>query len=253
MSDGIGSKKVVLSLRDVKVAVNGTEIVKGFSLDVHAGERHALMGPNGSGKSTLASALMGHPSYQVSGQILLDGAPLQDLPPHERARAGLFLGFQYPVAVPGVQVATFLRAAVNARRGVEVPIRDFRKEMQAAFKAMGVPAEFAGRYLNDGFSGGEKKRLEILQMLMLEPRFALLDETDSGLDVDALKVVSEGIRLAAGDDAGVLLITHYQRILTHVQPTHVHVFVKGRLVKSGGPELAAYVEQNGYDGLAQAA
>jgi len=253
MSDQGHDKKVVLSLRDVKVRVEGTEIVKGVTLDVHAGERHALMGPNGSGKSTLASALMGHPSYHLSGGIYLDGQPIHDLPPHERARAGLFLGFQYPVAVPGVQVATFLRAAVNARRGHEVPIREFRKEMQAAFAALDVPAGFASRYLNDGFSGGEKKRLEILQMLMLKPRFALLDETDSGLDVDALKVVSEGIRLAATDDTGVLLITHYQRILTYVQPTHVHVFVKGRLVKSGGPELALQVEANGYDGLAEAA
>jgi len=243
----------VLSLRDVHVSIDGNEIVKGLSLDVFPGERHALMGPNGSGKSTLASALAGHPAYTLTGQILLDDQPIHDLPPHERARAGLFLGFQYPVAVPGVQVATFLRLAVNARRGREVPIREFRKELQAAFEALDVPGGFASRYLNDGFSGGEKKRLEILQMLMLQPRFAVLDETDSGLDVDALKVVSEGIRLAAGPDAGVLLITHYQRILNHVQPTHVHVFVKGRLVKSGGPELATHVEEHGYDGLAEAA
>jgi Fe-S cluster assembly ATP-binding protein len=243
----------VLSLRDVKVSIDGTEIVKGVTLDVLPGERHALMGPNGSGKSTLASALAGHPAYRLTGEVLLDGRPIHDLPPHERARAGLFLGFQYPVAVPGVQVATFLRLAVNARRGHEVPIREFRKELQAAFRALDVPSGFASRYLNDGFSGGEKKRLEILQMLLLQPRFSVLDETDSGLDVDALKVVSEGIRLAAGPETGVLLITHYQRILNHVQPTHVHVFVKGRLVKSGGPDLALHVEQHGYDGMSEAA
>lgn len=229
MSDARNTGSAVLSVRDLKVSVGDTEIVKGVSLDVRPGERHALMGPNGSGKSTLASALMGHPSYRVSGRIFLDGHPIQDLPPHERARAGLFLGFQYPVAVPGVQVATFLRAAVNARRGREVPIREFRKLLNEGFAALDVPKGFASRYLNDGFSGGEKKRLEILQMLMLQPRFAVLDET------------------------GVLLITHYQRILTYVEPTHVHVFVKGRLVRSGGSDLALYVEEHGYDGLSAAA
>jgi Fe-S cluster assembly ATP-binding protein len=253
MSEARNTGSAVLSVRDLKVWVGDTEIVRGVSLDVRAGERHALMGPNGSGKSTLASALMGHPGYRVTGEILLDGHPIQDLPPHERARAGLFLGFQYPVAVPGVQVATFLRAAVNARRGREVPIREFRKLLNEGFAALDVPKGFASRYLNDGFSGGEKKRLEILQMLLLQPRFAVLDETDSGLDVDALKVVAEGIRLAANDETGVLLITHYQRILTYVEPTHVHVFVKGRLVRSGGPDLALYVEEHGYDGLSEAA
>jgi len=243
----------IFSARDVRVTVNGTPIVKGVDLDVLPGERHAIMGPNGSGKSTLAAALMGHPAYEVEGSFSLAGQPLEELDPHERARAGMFLSFQYPVAVPGVQVATFLRAAVNAREGRDVPIRDFRMAMKAAFEALDVPASFASRYLNDGFSGGAKKRLEILQMLLLKPRFALLDETDSGLDVDALRVVSEGVVRAAGPETGLVLVTHYQRILNYVKPTHVHVFMQGRIVRSGGPDLALEVEERGYDWLAPAA
>jgi Fe-S cluster assembly ATP-binding protein len=243
----------VFACRDVHVFVGDKEIVKGVDLEVRAGEKHALMGPNGSGKSTLAAALMGHPSYRVTGEILLDGEPVHELPAEERARRGLFLGFQYPVAVPGVPVASFLRAALTARRGEEIPVREFRREMTAGFAALGVPADFAGRYLNDSFSGGEKKRLEILQMLMLRPRFALLDETDSGLDIDALKVVSEGVNLATGPDNGVLLVTHYQRILNYVRPDVVHVFMDGRVVRSGGPELAVELEARGYDWLAPAA
>jgi len=235
--------------RDVRVQVEGKEIVKGVDLQVRAGEKHALMGPNGSGKSTLAAALMGHPSYEVTGEILLDGQDVAGREPDERARLGMFLGFQYPVAVPGVSVANFLRAALGARRGADVPVKEFRKEMAAAFEALGVPREFAGRYLNDGFSGGEKKRLEIMQMLLLKPRFALLDETDSGLDIDALKVVSEGVNRAAGPDNALLLVTHYQRILDYVKPDVVHVFMNGNIVRTGGPELAHELEARGYDWL----
>ena len=238
----------IFACRDVHVFVGDKEIVRGVDLEIPAGAKHALMGPNGSGKSTLAAALMGHPSYRVTGEILLDGQPVHELAADARARLGMFLGFQYPVAVPGVSVANFLRAALSARRGAEVPIKQFRQELQAAFEALGVPREFMGRYLNDGFSGGEKKRLEILQMFLLRPRFALLDETDSGLDIDALKIVSEGINRAAGE-AGVLLVTHYQRILNFVQPDRVHVFMGGRIVRSGGPELARELEVRGYDWL----
>lgn len=243
----------VFAGRGLRVFVQDKEIVKGVDLEIRAGEKHALMGPNGSGKSTLAAALMGHPAYRVEGEILLDGVPVGDLPPEERARRGMFLGFQYPVAVPGVSVANFLRAALGARRGREVPVKEFRREMQDAFAALEVPREFAGRYLNDGFSGGEKKRLEILQMLLLRPRLALLDETDSGLDIDALKVVAAGINRAAGADVGVLLVTHYQRLLDHVRPDRVHVFMGGRIVSSGGPELALALEERGYDWLEPAA
>ncbi len=244
--------KPLLSCRDLCVTVAGKEIVKGVDLQIKRGEKHALMGPNGSGKSTLVLALMGHPGYEVAGDIELDGERLNDLAPEVRARAGVFLGFQYPVAVPGVPVATFLRTALSALRGEEISVRDFRREMQTAFAALGVPQEFADRYLNDGFSGGEKKRLEILQMLMMQPRIALLDETDSGLDIDSLKVVAEGVRRAAGDDTGVLLVTHYQRILEYVQPDTVHVFMNGRIVRTGGPELAGELERRGYDWLAPA-
>lgn len=246
-------KRPIFSCRGVRVSIEGKEIVKGVDLDIHPGEKHALMGPNGSGKSTLAAALMGHPAYEVTGEIWLNGEPIHDLPAHERARRGMFLGFQYPVAVPGVTVANFLRAALGARRGEDVPVRQFRKELFDAFDKLSVPRDWAGRYLNDGFSGGEKKRLEILQMMMLQPSFALLDETDSGLDIDALKDVSEGINIAAsrngGGDVSVLLVTHYQRILNYVQPDHVHVFMGGRIVKSGGPELSLILDEKGYDGL----
>ena len=244
-----GKHQTVFSCRDVRVAVGDKEIVKGVDLEIRAGEKHALMGPNGSGKSTLALALMGHPGYTVTGEMSVLGTRVDELAAHERARLGMFLGFQYPVPVPGVAVANFLRAALGARRGAEVPVREFRAEMKAAFDSLAVPKDFAGRYLNDGFSGGEKKRLEILQMLMLKPVFALLDETDSGLDIDALKVVSAGVNMAAGDDTGVLLVTHYQRILDYVKPDKVHVFMGGRIVRSGGPDLAKELEARGYDWL----
>ncbi|HPF36009.1 Fe-S cluster assembly ATPase SufC [bacterium] len=248
----MNAKTPVFSCRGVRVSVEGKEIVKGVDLDVMPGEKHALMGPNGSGKSTLAAALMGHPAYEVSGEILLRGERVDGLAPDERARMGMFLGFQYPVAVPGVTVASYLRAVLSARRGADVPVREFRKEMDAAFAELGVRKEFVTRYLNDGFSGGEKKRLEILQMLMLKPEFALLDETDSGLDIDALKVVSEGINKAHHADNGVLLVTHYQRILDYVKPDVVHVFMDGRIVRTGGFELAGELEAKGYDWLAPA-
>jgi len=243
------SRTPVFSCRNVHVSVEGKSIVKGVDLDVYAGEKHALMGPNGSGKSTLASALMGHPSYEVTGEIFLHGERVDGLEPDERARLGMFLGFQYPVAVPGVSVASFLRAALTARRGKDIPVREFRKEMDAAFAELNVKKDFVSRYLNEGFSGGEKKRLEILQMLMLKPGFALLDETDSGLDIDALKVVSEGINTSVGPEQGLLLVTHYQRILDYVQPDIVHVFMDGRIVRTGGIELAGELEAKGYDWL----
>ena len=243
----------LFSCRGVRVSVEGKEIVKGVDLVIRAGEKHALMGPNGSGKSTLAAALMGHPAYEVTGEILLNGEDLAALAPDQRARRGLFLGFQYPVAVPGVTVASFLRAALSARQGREVPVREFRQQMKAAFEALDVPGEFAGRYLNDGFSGGEKKRLEIMQMLLLEPALALLDETDSGLDIDALKVVSAGVNRAAGPASGILLVTHYQRILEYVKPDVVHVFMDGRIVRTGGADLAHELEARGYDWLADEA
>ena len=239
----------VFSCRNLHVFIGDKEIVKGVDLDVLPGEKHALMGPNGSGKSTLAAALMGHPSYRVEGEIYLRGERVDNIAPHERARKGMFLGFQYPVAVPGVTVASYLRAILTARRGQDIPVRVFRKEMEAAFAELGVRKEFITRYLNDGFSGGEKKRLEILQMLMLKPDFALLDETDSGLDIDALKIVSEGINKAHREDSGVLLVTHYQRILDYVKPDVVHVFMDGRIVKTGGFELAGKLEARGYDWL----
>ncbi len=244
------TERPVFSCSDVHVHVADREVVKGVDLAVAAGEIHAIMGPNGSGKSSLVSALAGHPAYTLTGRVELDGEDLLALAPDERARRGLFLAFQYPVAIPGVTVGSFLRAAVSARRGVEVPVREFRKELQETMEALEMDRSFAGRYLNDGFSGGEKKRLEILQMLMLKPRFAMLDETDSGLDIDALRVVARGINRAAGSgEMGTLVVTHYQRLLDYVQPHVVHVFMSGRIVRSGGPELALELEARGYDWL----
>lgn len=242
-------KKPIFSCQDVRVYVEEKEIVKGVNLEVYPGERHALMGPNGSGKSTFAAALMGHPAYRLQGRIFLRGEEISELAPHERARLGMFLGFQHPVAVPGVTVANFLRAAVSARFGEEVPVLAFRKQLQAIFERLDVPWDFASRYLNDGFSGGEKKRMEMVQMLLLQPHFVLLDEVDSGLDIDALKVVARGINEATTGETGLLLVTHYQRILNYVQPDHVHVFKGGKIVRSGGFEQALELEERGYDWL----
>jgi Fe-S cluster assembly ATP-binding protein len=246
------SEAAVFTVRDARVYLEEKEIVKGVSLKLHPGEVHAVMGPNGSGKSTLAQALAGHPHYRLEGEVTLDGEPVHDMAPDERAQKGLFLGFQYPVAIPGVTVANFLRAAAAARTGASVSPLDFGKALVAQLDALEIPSAFAGRYINDGFSGGEKKRLEILQLLMLRPKVALLDEIDSGLDIDALKVVSRGINRATADGTAVLLVTHYQRILEYVKPGTVHVFVDGRIARSGGPEQALELEEKGYEWLTRA-
>jgi Fe-S cluster assembly ATP-binding protein len=246
----------LLELRNLHVALeDGTEIVKGVDLSVDSNQVHAVMGPNGSGKSTLAYALMGHPAYVITeGQILFDGEDVTELGADERAQRGLFLAFQYPHAIPGVTVTSFLRSALNATRkarngGVDDPVKipEFRKDVLAAMDKLKVPRELAQRYVNDGFSGGEKKRVEILQMAMLKPRIAVLDETDSGLDIDALKTVANGVQELVGPEMGALLITHYQRILNYVTPDFVHVFVGGRIVEEGGPELAQRLEAEGYE------
>ena len=246
----------LLKLENLHVSLeDGTEIVKGVDLEVDTNEVHAIMGPNGSGKSTLANAIMGHPAYVITeGKILLDGDDVTEKGADERAQRGLFLAFQYPHAIPGVTVTSFLRAAINAVRkarngGVENPIAipEFRKELLAQMDRLKVSRELASRYLNDGFSGGEKKRVEILQMAMLKPRMAVLDETDSGLDIDALRVVAGGVKELIGPEMGALVITHYQRILDYITPDHVHVFVDGRIVKSGGADLAKELEADGYD------
>ena len=245
-----------LEIRNLHVALeDGTEIVKGVDLEVELGQKHAVMGPNGSGKSTLAYALMGHPAYEVTeGQILFDGEDITELGADERAQRGLFLAFQYPHAIPGVTVTSFLRSAINAKRkaatgGEEdpVPIPEFRTNLLAAMEELKVPRELASRYLNDGFSGGEKKRVEILQMAMLKPKIAVLDETDSGLDIDALRIVANGVNKLVGPETGALVITHYQRILDYITPDFVHVFVDGRIVADGGPELAHKLEADGYE------
>ena len=246
----------VLELRNLHVALeDGTPIVKGVDLKVAQGEIHAVMGPNGSGKSTLSYAIMGHPAYQITdGQLLLDGEDITELGPDERAQRGLFLAFQYPQAIAGVTVTSFLRSAINATRkakngGVDnpIPIPEFRNELFAQMEKLKVSRELASRYLNDGFSGGEKKRVEILQMAMLKPRIAVLDETDSGLDIDALKIVAGGVKDLVGPDLGALVITHYQRILEYIKPDYVHVFVDGTIVEEGGPELAHRLEAEGYE------
>jgi Fe-S cluster assembly ATP-binding protein len=244
-----------LDIRDLHVSVQDKPILRGVTLTINQGEVHALMGPNGSGKSTLAYALTGHPGYQVtSGEVCYQGRNILELPADERSKLGLFLAFQYPVSVPGVSVANFLRTAINARRrsagngqGKPISIPEFRKLMREKMQMLNVDEAFAGRYLNDGFSGGEKKRVEILQMAVLEPRMAILDETDSGLDIDALRAVSEGVNRLAGPNMGVLLITHYQRLLNYIKPQFVHVLLNGRIVESGGPELALALEEKGYD------
>ena len=240
----------MLCIEGVHISVDGTEIIKGLSLTINLGEVHAIMGRNGSGKSTLANVIMGHPSYEVtSGTIKFKGVPLEEMEVFERARAGMFLSFQYPSSIPGVQVGTFLRKSVSAVRGDDAPTaREFRKELKVHMDALEMDKSFLSRYVNDGFSGGEKKRLEILQMLLLSPSLALLDETDSGLDIDALRVVADGIN-SITPTAGCLLITHYQRLLEHVKPDYVHVMIDGKIVKTGGADLAIELESKGYDWL----
>lgn len=249
-----------LEIKDLHVSIEDKEILKGLSLTVKQGEIHAIMGPNGTGKSTLAYTLMGHPNYTVTGgEVLLDGKNVLEMEPDERSRAGIFLAFQYPVAIPGVTVANFLRSAINSRRRAEnpedkgVPIPEFRKMLKEKMDTLKMDHTFAGRYLNDGFSGGEKKRAEILQMATLKPRFAILDETDSGLDIDALRIVSEGVNALSGPELGVLVITHYQRLLNYIKPHFVHVMLDGRIVESGGPDLALHLEEHGYDWLREKA
>ena len=245
-----------LEIKDLHVSIEDKEILKGLTLTIKQGETHAIMGPNGTGKSTLAYTLMGHPNYTVtSGEVLIDGENVLEMEPDERSRAGIFLAFQYPVAIPGVTVANFLRSAINSRRRAEnpedkgMPIPEFRKMLKEKMDALKMDHTFAGRYLNDGFSGGEKKRAEILQMATLKPRFAILDETDSGLDIDALRIVSEGVNALSGPELGVLVITHYQRLLNYIKPQFMHVMMGGRIVESGGPELALHLEDQGYDWL----
>jgi Fe-S cluster assembly ATP-binding protein len=240
-----------LQIENLHVRAGDKDILRGVDLTVDAGEIHALMGPNGSGKSTLANAVMGHPGFQVTeGRIVWDGEDVTEAEPDERARMGLFMAFQYPVAVPGVSVTKYLRTVLNAHRAARgeeaIPLREFRKTVEGAMELAKVPKEFSTRYLNDGFSGGEKKRMEILQMSLLRPKLAVLDETDSGLDIDALRIVAEGVNAVAGPDMGVLIITHYQRILDYVKPSHVHVMYQGRIVREGGPKLVDELEAKGY-------
>ncbi|MDW8045876.1 MAG: Fe-S cluster assembly ATPase SufC [Chloroflexota bacterium] len=240
----------LLEIRDLHAGIAGNEILKGVSLTIRAGEIHAIMGPNGSGKSTLANVLMGNPNYEVtSGDIILKGQRINDLSPDERARLGLFLAFQYPVPVPGVTLVNFLRQALNAVRGQEVPVREFRELLFQKMDLLKMDRDFARRYVNDGFSGGEKKRAEMLQMAILQPTVAVLDETDSGLDIDALRTVAEAVNQIMNPEMGLLLITHYQRLLNYIRPHYVHVLIDGRIVRSGGPELAEELEARGYEAL----
>lgn len=243
-----------LEIKDLHVSIDGKEILKGVDLTTKQGEIHAIMGPNGTGKSTLAYTLMGHPSYTVTqGEVLFKGQNLLELEPDERSRLGIFLAFQYPVAISGVTVANFLRSALNSRRRAinkedkGVPIPEFRKMLKEKMDMLKMDPTFAGRYLNDGFSGGEKKRAEILQMATLKPEIAILDETDSGLDIDALRVVADGVNALTGPELGVIVITHYQRLLNYIKPHFVHVMMGGRIVESGGADLALSLEEHGYD------
>ena len=245
-----------LDIRNVHVGIDGHEILKGVNLIVKQGEVHALMGPNGTGKSTLAYALMGHPSYEITeGEVCFKERDLLELEPDERSHLGLFLAFQYPVAIPGVSVANFLRTAINAQRKAKDPddkgisIPEFRRMLKERMDFLQMDHSFAGRYLNEGFSGGEKKRAEVLQMAALQPEIALMDETDSGLDIDALRIVAEGVNTLRGPDLGVLVITHYQRILNYIKPDYVHIMLDGKIVETGGPDLALHLEEHGYDWL----
>ena len=241
-----------LVIRNLHASIDGAEILKGVDLELSKGEVHAIMGPNGSGKSTLAHVMMGHPSYEVTeGEVIYKGEQVLDLDPDQRSRLGLFLAFQYPSAIPGVTVANFLRLAVNAHRrgedGEENPIRipEFRKLLQENMETLKIDRSMTSRYLNDGFSGGEKKRMEMLQMAVLRPEIAILDETDSGLDIDALRIVADGVNTLVGPEMGAMVITHYSRLLKYIKPDHIHVLVGGRIVRSGGPELADELERDG--------
>ena len=254
-----------LTIRNLRVSVADQLILRGINLEIKQGEIHALMGPNGSGKSTLSYALMGHPKYKIEGgEVFLDGENLLDMEADERAQKGMFLAFQYPTTIPGVTLANFMRSAVSAvrrargalatsmsetgaRRELLMPMREFRREITQTMKDLNIDAAFARRYLNDGFSGGEKKRVEILQLAMLQPKFAILDETDSGLDIDALRIVAEGVNKLIGPDLGALIITHYQRLLDYIEPHHVHILLDGQIVESGDSELAKELEAKGYD------
>lgn len=239
-----------LTIKDLHVAIDEKEILKGVNLEIKGGEVHAIMGPNGTGKSTLASALMGHPRYEVtSGQVTINEEDLLEMEVDERAQAGLFLAMQYPSEISGVTNSDFMRSAINAKRGEgnEISLMKFIREMDKKMATLEMDEKFATRYLNEGFSGGEKKRNEILQMMMLQPQIAILDEIDSGLDIDALKVVANGVNSMLSPEFGVLIITHYQRLLNYIKPDYVHVFMQGRIVKSGGPELAERLEAEGYD------
>jgi Fe-S cluster assembly ATP-binding protein len=241
-----------LEIQNLHVSVEDNEILKGVDLKVSRGEVHALMGPNGSGKSTLANAIMGHPSYEITeGKVLFEGMDLTEADPDERARAGIFMAFQYPSAIPGVSVVNFLRTAINAQRKARgedpINLKDFRKVLERQMELLGVDREFTRRYLNEGFSGGEKKRCEILQLAILKPVIAVLDETDSGLDIDALRTVANAVNAMRGPEVGALIITHYQRILNYVAPDFIHVMLNGRVVEEGGAELADQLEQKGYD------
>ena len=249
---------LMLEIRNLHASVAGNEILKGVDLTVRAGEVHALMGPNGSGKSTLANALMGHPNFEVTqGQVLFDGEDITEADPDERARAGLFMAFQYPVAIPGVTVTKYLRMVMNAHREERgeqpISLKDFRKTTEEAMDLAEVPREFSSRYLNEGFSGGEKKRMEILQLAMQRPQVAVLDETDSGLDIDALRIVADGVNAMRSPERSMLVITHYQRLLDYIKPDRVHVLAGGRIVASGGPELAHELEAKGYEQYERAA
>lgn len=242
-------KTSLLEISNLHVSVDGTPIINGLDLVIELGEIHAVMGRNGSGKSTLANVLMGHPAYEITdGEIFFIGEKLSEFSVDERAKAGMFLSFQYPMTIPGVQVGNFLRKSVSAVSGNKQSAKEFRMELKEKMEALQIDRSFLSRYVNDGFSGGEKKRMEILQLLLLNPKLAILDETDSGLDVDALRLVSKGIN-SASKNAGCLVITHYQRLLDLVKPDVVHVMIDGKIVKTGGPELAIEVENNGYDWL----
>ncbi len=244
----------LLQIKNLHAEIEGKPILRGLDLTIEKGEVHALMGPNGSGKSTLSNVLAGHPSYEVTeGEIWFQGENITEMEPDERAKLGIFLAFQYPTSIPGVSLGNFLLASVKAIRGADnVQLLPFRKELNAKMEELGISKDFAKRYVNEGFSGGEKKRCEILQMALLQPKLALLDETDSGLDIDALKIVAEGVNRQMNPEMGALVITHYQRLLNHIKPHRVHVLVSGRIVESGGPEVALQLEEKGYDELLKA-